>query len=156
MAEYKHIVRIANTDLDGSKPIHKALIKIKGVNFMFSHMICELAGIDQFSKTGDLKEEEVKKLNEVVENPLKFHAPLWMLNRRKDYEEGIDRHLLGGNLDFTKQNDIRRLQKIKAYKGVRHYLKLPVRGQRTKSNFRKNKGKATGVRKAAPAAPAAK
>ncbi len=145
--KYKHILRIANTDLDGAKPIYKALTKIKGVNFMFSNLICELTNTDKNSKTGELDESTVKKLDDAIENPLKYDAPLWMLNRRKDYEDGNDKHLVTSKLDFTKQNDIRRLQKIKSYIGLRHYNRLPVRGQRTKSNFRKNKGKATGVTK---------
>jgi len=144
---YKHIVRIAQTDLDGSKPVYKALTKIKGISFMFSNLVCELAEIDKFQKTGEVDEKTIQKLNTVIENPLKFNAPSWMLNRRKDYEDGTDKHLLSGTLDFARQTDIRTLQKIKAYRGVRHYYKLPTRGQRTKSNFRRNKGKATGVMK---------
>jgi len=147
---FKHIVRIMNTDLDGNKSIQMALQKIKGVGFMFSNLICTLAKVPQDSKTGTLDDASIKRLNEVVENPLKFNAPTWFLNRRKDYEDGTDKHLLTSDLDFTKQNDIRRLQKIKSYRGIRHHLKLPTRGQRTKSNFRRNKGKVTGVKKKAP------
>jgi small subunit ribosomal protein S13 len=145
--KYRHIVRVANTDLDGAKPIFKALTKIKGVSFMFSNLVCELTNTDKNAKTGELDESTIKKLDEAIDNPLKFDAPLWMLNRRKDYEDGNDKHLVTSKLDFTKQNDIRRLQKIKSYIGIRHYNKLPVRGQRTKSNFRRNKGKAAGVMK---------
>jgi len=70
-----------------------------------------------------------------------------MLNRRKDYEDGTDKHIILGDLKFTKDNDIKRMKKIKSNKGYRHAWGLPVRGQRTKSNFRKNKGKVTGVKK---------
>jgi len=70
-----------------------------------------------------------------------------MLNRRKDYETGEDKHLLSSDLAFTKDNDIKMLKKIKSYKGMRHAFGLPVRGQRTRSNFRRNKGKVTGVQK---------
>ena len=44
---FRYFVRIANTDLDGNKPIGNALRKIKGVSFMFSNMICSVAGIDK-------------------------------------------------------------------------------------------------------------
>ena len=78
-----------------------------------------------------------------------------MLNRRNDPEDGSDKHLLSSDLKFTVENDIKMMKKIKCYKGVRHSLGQPVRGQRTKSNFRRNKGKVMGVvRKAV--APAAK
>ena len=52
-----------------------------------------------------------------------------------------------GDLIFSKQQDVRRLQKIKSYRGLRHAANLPLRGQRTKSNFRRNKGKAVGVKR---------
>ena len=44
--EFKHLVRIVNTDLDGNKHISIALKKIKGVGFMFSNMVCSIANID--------------------------------------------------------------------------------------------------------------
>jgi len=149
---FRYFVRIANTDLDGNKQISQALIKIKGVNFMISNMLCNFAGVDKASKTGYLDDNQVKKLDEVLQDPLKFNAPVWMLNRRKDYEDGMDHHIITGDLSFATENDIKRLKKIRSYRGVRHGMKLPVRGQRTKSNFRKNKGKSSlGVKKKAGA-----
>ena len=139
--EIKHLVRIANTDLDGSKKLYHALTKIKGISFVFANMVCNLANVDKTKKTGLLSEQEVSRLNDVIKTPGKFNAPSWILNRRKDYETNEDNHLLGPDLKFTQENDIKRLKKIKSYRGVRHSGGLPVRGQRTKSNFRKNKGK---------------
>ena len=55
--------------------------------------------------------------------------------------------MTGTTLSFTQDNDIKMMKKIKSYKGVRHILGQPVRGQRTKSNFRKNKGKVLGVKR---------
>ena len=144
---FRYFVRIANTDLDGNKPIFNALRKIKGVSFMFSNMICNLAGIDKMTKAGYLSDEEIKKLDDILNNPLKYNAPSWMLNRRKDYETQADRHLVGVDLKLSKQEDIKRLQKTKSYRGLRHAWKLPVRGQRTRSNFRPNKGKVMGVKR---------
>ncbi len=139
--EIKHLVRIANTDLNGSKQLYHALTKIKGISFVFANMVCNLANVDKTKKVGLLSEQEISRLNEVIKAPGKFNAPSWILNRRKDYEINEDKHLFGPDLRFTKENDIKRLKKIKSYKGVRHSEGLPVRGQRTKSNFRKNKGK---------------
>lgn len=65
--------------------------------------------------------------------------PSWLLNRRKDVETGENSHLSGVALDLKKREDINRLRKIKSYKGFRHELGLPVRGQRTRSSFRRNK-----------------
>ena len=84
---FRYFVRIVNTDLDGNKNIGNALKKIKGVSFMFSNMVCNLAGIDKMAKTGYLSDEQVKKLDEVLNNPSKFNVPSWMLNRRKNYED---------------------------------------------------------------------
>ena len=150
--DFKHFVRIADTDLNGANHIGSSLRQIKGVGFMFSNLICNLAKIDGRKRTGDLGEEEIKRINEVVNDPLKFNAPSWMLNRRKDFETGKDKHLVVADLTFTQDNDIKIMKKIKSYKGVRHILEQPVRGQKTKSNFRKNKGKVhLGVKKKAGA-----
>ena len=139
--DYKHIVRVASTDIDGKKQIVISLTKIKGVGRMFANAACHIAGIETTKKTGYLLDSEVKKLDEIIRNPSSFNMPRWMLNRRNDYETGEDMHLLTGNLGFVKDNDIKRLKKIRAYRGVRHMFSLPTRGQRTKSNFRRNKGK---------------
>ncbi len=140
---YKHIVRIANTDLDGSKKISHALNKIKGVSFMLANAVCYVAGVDHDKKTGQLSDSEVSKLDTVLKDPLGNGIPEWMINRRKDMETGKDLHLLGADLRFVKENDIKTMRKIKSYKGTRHAVGLPVRGQKTKSNFRKKKGKAS-------------
>lgn len=147
--EFRHIVRIANTDLDGNKKIVDALRKIRGINFMFSNMVCSLTKINKNEKTGSLNDSEIGKLDEVIRNPIKFNAPVWMLNRRKDYETNENKHLIASEIKFIQDNDIKRLKKIKTYRGIRHILGLPVRGQRTKSNFRKNKGKVLGVKRRA-------
>ncbi|MBN1275597.1 30S ribosomal protein S13 [Candidatus Woesearchaeota archaeon] len=147
MGEFKHIIRIASTDLDGRKHILVALKKIKGVNIMFANMALAAAGIDKTKKAGDLLDSEAEKLNDIILNPKKHGAPGWMLNRRKDIESGEDTHLLMADLAFTKETDIKRMMKTKSYKGLRHQARLPVRGQRTKSNFRRNKGKGLGVKK---------
>lgn len=139
MAEYKHIVRILNTDLDGSKKTVDALRKLHGVSFMYANAVCYLAKVDRYKKAGDLSDAEIQKLEQTVKNP--SGMPSWMFNRRKDYETGKDVHLLVTDLDLTKDNDIKRLKKIKSYRGIRHIHGQPTRGQRTKSNFRKNKGK---------------
>ncbi|MBI3027872.1 30S ribosomal protein S13 [Candidatus Woesearchaeota archaeon] len=145
--ELKYFVRIANTDLDGNKLLHNALTKIKGISFMFSNAICNVAKIQKAKKTGYLTEEEAAKIDDIIKEPAKFGIPSWFFNRKKDPEDGADKHLIGSALTFTQDNDIKMMKKIKSYKGVRHSLGLPVRGQRTRSNFRKNKGKVLGVKR---------
>ncbi len=145
--EFKHLVRIANTDLDGNKPLYYSLKKIKGIGFIFANAVLSVTKLEKKKKTGYLSDEEVKLLDDIIKNPLKYKIPSWLYNRKKDVEMGNDMHLTGADLDFYKDNDIKMMKKIKCYKGVRHIYGLPVRGQRTKSNFRKNKGKVMGVKR---------
>ncbi len=144
---YKHIVRVANADLDGSKPVYLALTKVKGIGRMYANMVCFYAGIDRNTKVGTLPDDSIDKIEEVIQNPDKYKCPEWMYNRRNDINDGKTKHLVSADLKFTQENDVRRMQKTKSYKGVRHAMGLPVRGQRTKSNFRRNKGKVVGVKK---------
>lgn len=145
MAEIKHVVRIANTDLDGTQSVLYALQRIKGVSTSFANAVCKLANIQTNKKAGLLTDQEVNAIDTIIKDPAKHGMPSWLFNRRKDYETGIDKHLITGNLTFQQENDIKLMKKIKSYKGVRHMLGQPVRGQRTRSNFRKNKGKVLGV-----------
>ena len=145
--ELKYFVRIANTDLDGNKTIQHSLTKIKGISFMFSNAICNVVGIEKTRKTGYLTEDESSRIDEIIKDPLKFKIPSWLFNRKRDPEDNTDKHLVGSTLTFIQDNDIKMMKKIKSYRGIRHSLGLPVRGQRTKSNFRKNKGKVLGVKK---------
>ncbi len=144
---FKHIVRIANVDVPGEKQIKIALTKIKGVGFNLAKVFCNLTGVDANKKAGLLDEKEVTALTQTINDPVKAGIPTFMFNRRKDYGSGEDKHLLIGTLGFTKDNDLKRLMKIKSYRGLRHAKRLPVRGQRTKSNFRRSKGKVVGVKK---------
>lgn len=141
--EFKHMVRVANTDLIGEKPILQALRKIKGVSFMVANAICEYNDMDKNQKTGYLIDSDIQKIEKVLTEPKVL--PHWLLNRRKDYDSGEDKHVVSVDLKLAKQFDIKRLQGIKSYKGLRHAWGLPVRGQRTRSNFRS--GKSVGVHK---------
>lgn len=142
---FKHIVRIANVDIPGEKQLRVALTKIKGIGTNIAQVACVLAKLDPAKKTGNLEDSEISTLNDVINNPGKAGMPEWMFNRRKDMESGVTKHLLTGSLNFVQDNDLKRLKKIKTLRGMRHQKKLPVRGQRTKSNFRK--GKSLGVKR---------
>lgn len=145
--DFRYIVRIANADLDGNKPIKAALKKIKGVNFSLAKIICLRSVIDKNKKTGYLSKEEINKINSVITDPLSYNIPEWILNNRKNYETGEDKHLVGLDLKLGKESSIKRLQRIKTNRGMRLAWNLPVRGQRTRSNFRPNKGKVVGVKR---------
>ena len=143
MAEFKHIIRVANTDLKGEKSLIVALQKIKGVSYNMAHAICHCAGINGRKKAGELSDAEEARISDVVLHPERHGIPTWMFNRRKDYETGEEKHLLLADITYAIDQDKRRESRMKSYKGMRYPLNLTVRGQRTKSNFRLNKGKIT-------------
>ena len=146
--DFKYIVRLANTDVDGKKPILNGLRKVKGVSYSVANFVCNETKVERTTRTGELSSEEIAKLEAALKN-LRQSLPVWMRNRRKDFETGEDLHLLGPSLDFAHESDIRNMKKIRCYRGMRHAFGLPVRGQRTRSNFRKNKGRGPGVKKKA-------
>lgn len=142
------MVRVANTDLDGDKPLVRALTGIKGVSHAMSNAVCSVSRFDPNTKLKSLKESDIRKLENIIHNPIKFGIPSFLVNRRRDIETGKDLHSAAVNLEMTQKFDVQRMINIKSYKGVRHMLGLPVRGQRTRSSFRK--GRSVGVvRKAA-------
>lgn len=140
---FKQIVRIAETDVPGGRSMLMALKQIKGVGFSVANAVCNALNIDKEKKIGDMTDPEIREAEKLVKNPDKL--PKWMYNRRKDIETGEDKHLIGTGLKLSKDFDIKRLKKIKSYKGMRHTAGLPVRGQRTKGHFRR--GKTVGVKK---------
>ncbi len=145
--EFNYIVRVANTDIDGKKSVLYGMTKIKGIGISFANLVVKTAGIPKEKKLGEATDQEVQKLTDTI-TKLQKDAPSWMLNRPKDPESGESTHLISGDLKFAKEQDIRQMRRVKTYRGVRHASGLPTRGQRTKSNFRRNKGKALGVKKA--------
>lgn len=108
---------------------------------MFANAICVAAGVDKNQQAGTLNEKQIKRLQEVVNNPQEANIPSWLYNRRRDYETGENMHLVVNDLLITREDDLKRLKKSKSYRGLRLQAGLPVRGQRTQSNFRKSKGK---------------
>ena len=136
--EFKHLVRISRKDVSGNKTIEQALTEIKGVGISLSKTMCRVLDLDLEAKIGYIADEDVLKIEEILENPLDFGIPAWMLNRREDYETGENIHLIESDLDMTLRDDLNRMKKTRSYKGRRHEVGLPVRGQRTKSTFRKS------------------
>lgn len=143
--EFKHMVRIARRDVDGNKPVVNGLADIKGVGIALSGALCASMGFGLNQKIGFLSDDQINELEEAVKNPKKYNIPDWMLNRRNDYETGQTEHLIESDLMMRLRDDLNRMKKIRSYKGRRHEVGLPVRGQRTKSTFRK--GSSVGVRR---------
>ncbi|MBT4135692.1 30S ribosomal protein S13 [archaeon] len=143
---YYSIVRIMQTDIPGHKTILVGLTYIKGISWSISNAVCHLLKIDPSKRVSEFSEKEIEELTELIKN-LSGKIPNFLLNRQKDFETGEDNHLITASLDMKKEFDIRRLKKIRSYRGLRHAFGHPTRGQRTKSNFRsKGKKKAVGVK----------
>ena len=136
------LVRVLSTDIPGDSAIYAGLTYIKGVSWAISNAACTILGIDKRKKMISLSPEEIEKISLFIKSP---KIPEWLMNRRKDIETGVSKHLVTAELDLSREFDIRRMKKIKSYKGWRHALGQPVRGQRTRSHFRK--GAAIGVAK---------
>lgn len=149
----KNIIRLGETNLDGTKSVASAILGVKGVSFALANAIANVSGLGD-RKVGDLSEEDLKKLGDMINSPEKYQIPSWLYNRRKDPETGENKHLSVSKLELAQKLDIGGAKKLKSYRGVRHIMDLPVRGQRTRGSFRK--GKAVGVSKKARARQAAK
>ncbi|MFT4244174.1 MAG: 30S ribosomal protein S13 [Candidatus Woesearchaeota archaeon] len=133
------LIRIMATDIPANHSLLFGLSKIKGVGVMFSNAVCIALDMDKNKKIGSLREEEI----EIIENYLSkgdfSKIPTWMLNQQKDVLTGQDKHFVSKDLDFQALQLQRRMSKIKSYRVLRSKLRLTVRGQRTASNFRRNR-----------------
>ena len=142
---FQHILRISNTNIDGRNKVMYALTAIKGVGRRFANIICKKADINLSKRAGELTQDEIDKLVTILQHPRQFKIPNWMLNRQKDIKDGKYSQIFSNNIDAKLRDDIERLKKIKAHRGLRHYWGLRVRGQHTKTTGRK--GRTVGVSK---------
>ena len=113
------MARIAGVDLPREKRIEIGLTYIYGIGRVSATKICAEAGVNPDTRVRDITDDEVKKISEIIE------------------EMGI---LVEGDLRREVALNIKRLQEIGCYRGIRHRKGLPVRGQKTKTNARTRKG----------------
>ena len=112
------MARIAGIDLPKDKPIWVALQSIYGIGTTSSRRILAAAGIDPGLRVKELSEEQVGQIRDVI---------------GKQYR-------VEGDLRREVQSNIRRLIEISCYRGTRHRMRLPVHGQRTRTNARTKRG----------------
>jgi len=110
--------RLLGVDIPNDKKTVISLTYLFGVGNQTSRDICHKAGLDENKKARDLTDEEIGRIATILERDYTVEGPL----RRQV------------------QQNIGRLRDIKSYRGMRHRLGLPVRGQRTKTNARTRKG----------------
>jgi len=136
--DFKHIVRIGNKDIKGERKALVGLTEINGISYSVANAICNLTNTDKFKRIGTLDDKQIEDIDKLVNNIGK-QFPSWMFNRKKDRETGQDTHLITVDLKLATENDIKFMKMIKSYKGVRHSIGQPVRGQRTKNRSRKQR-----------------
>lgn len=112
------MARIAGVDLPNDKRVEIALCSIYGIGRTLSKRILEACQIDPNTRMRDLRDDDITKIRDVIE----------------------ERYMVEGDLRRTTAMNIKRLTEIGCYRGRRHRLGLPVRGQRTKTNARTRKG----------------
>ena len=112
------MARIAGVDLPRDKRIEIGLTYIYGIGRVSSNKILAAAGVDPSTRVKDLTDDEVKKISTVIDETMTVE----------------------GDLRREVALDIKRLQEIGCYRGIRHRKGLPVRGQKTKTNARTRKG----------------
>jgi small subunit ribosomal protein S13 len=132
----KVFFRQLRAQVDGNAKVEYGLTQIKGVGRRFAQAIVRVAKINPNIRVGAIPEKDINKIEEIILDPVNNGIPNWMVNRKKDLRTGEDLHIIGNRLDITTKRDIDRMKKIKSYKGVRHHLRLKVRGQRTRSTGR--------------------
>ena len=111
------MARIAGINIPLNKRAEVGLTYIYGIGRSTSNQILRDTGVDPDRRIGDLTDDEVVKLREAVET-----------------------HEVEGDLRRERSQNVKRLQEIGSYRGLRHRRGLPVRGQRTKTNARGRKG----------------
>ena len=143
--EFRHRIRVSRTDITGEFPLEYALQDIKGIGKAMAKAILRITKLDGKQQAGYMSDEDVKKIEDILNEPAKHGIPSWMFNRKNDVYSGLNKHLIESDLTMAVQEDIATMKKIRCYRGIRHELGLPCRGQRTRGSFRK--GSLVGVRK---------
>jgi len=133
--DLRYFVRIGQTDLDGTKSVESSLTDLKGIGQRTARIVTDAADIDRTATFGLLEDDEIDAIVDVVEN-LDNHVPEWMVNRQHDFFTGESSHIVGGDVEEQRRQDINRMQMIDSYRGIRHKRGQKVRGQRTKSTGR--------------------
>jgi small subunit ribosomal protein S13 len=150
---FRYIVRVSNSDLDGTRPVALALTGVRGVGLRLAEVACRLADVKATERIGNLTEPTVESI-EATLAALPAKVPDWMINHRHEQMMGESIHFIGPDLETRRRDDVNLMKMIRSYRGVRHERGQKVRGQHTRSNGRT--GMAAGVlKKAAKEAAAA-
>lgn len=144
---FRGIVRIAGKDVKGEVCLKRALCAVRGINHTLavaaSVVLHKELSIDPNGRVGDLSEEQIDKIDQVLHSLQDYGVPKFLLNRRSDFASGKDRHVIMNDFLFEATQDLDREKKSYSWKGYRHTYGQKVRGQRTRNTGRT--GMAVGV-----------
>ncbi|KAH6567852.1 hypothetical protein BASA50_006405 [Batrachochytrium salamandrivorans] len=143
--QFQYIIRLLNTNIDGKRKIMYALTSIKGIGRRYANLVLKKADIDLNKRAGEVTNDELERVVTIMQNPRQYKIPDWFLNRQKDIKDGKYTQIVANALDSKLREDLERLKKIRAHRGLRHYWGVRVRGQHTKTTGRR--GRTVGVSK---------
>ncbi|MBI5225029.1 30S ribosomal protein S13 [Candidatus Micrarchaeota archaeon] len=137
---FRGIVRVVGKDLDGHFTVYKALLRVKGIGHSLAITLAKIVlrelKLNKKSRVGDLSEEQMDRLDNIIKNPQLHGIKNYMLNRQKDRETGKNTHLLMNDLGFAVKQDIQLEKETKSYKGWRFTMGQRVRGQHNRTTGR--------------------
>jgi small subunit ribosomal protein S13 len=156
---FRGIVRIAGKDVGGKIRLRRALSRVKGIGHTMAQASCNVItkemSLSPDMQVGNLTEDQIEKMDKILFNLENHNVPDFMLNRRRDFKRGENRHVIMNDLIFETSQDVDREKKMYSWKGFRHTYGQKVRGQKTRNTGRS--GMAVGVlRKAVIAAQSGK
>eukprot|EP00356_Strombidium_inclinatum_P001972 CAMPEP_0170479230 /NCGR_PEP_ID=MMETSP0208-20121228/543_1 /TAXON_ID=197538 /ORGANISM="Strombidium inclinatum, Strain S3" /LENGTH=96 /DNA_ID=CAMNT_0010751589 /DNA_START=111 /DNA_END=398 /DNA_ORIENTATION=- len=94
---------------------------IKGVGRRFAILALKIAQVDLNKRSGEMTQEEIKTVNDILARPTDYNIPKWFLNRQKDPRNGTYSQLISNNLDTSMREDLERMRKSKDHRGLRHF-----------------------------------
>ena len=133
--DFSYILRLADSDIDGLRPIAQGLTSISGVGQRSAGQICRMADVDGSKLGGHLTDEDQDRIRSTIDE-YAINVPWWLVNRQRDLQSNEDAHIIGQEVKLTLKDDVARLAAIKTYRGIRHRSGHKVRGQRLRSNGR--------------------
>lgn len=137
---FKGIVRLAGKDIRGHVKLQKAFTYIRGIGPTLSaavaRIVYEKFGFQPTKEVGELSDQDIENIDNVLFSIHEQKIPHFLLNRRADVLDGVDRHIIMNDLIFSTKQDVEREKKLYTWKGYRFYYGQKVRGQRTRNSGR--------------------
>lgn len=134
------IVRLAGKDVRGGLRLKRALTHVRGIGHSLSgpvaNIITREMSLPAGVKVGTFSDEQIEKIDGILNSLHKYEIPEYMLNRRRDKDTGKDIHVIMNDLEFANRQDVEGEKKMYTWKGYRHAYGQKVRGQKTRNTGR--------------------